>query len=301
MSEEIGIANTQLIGTSGVERSRLERQIENLVVEMESTETQLNTLEASNPTPNRHYLQLKEDLPKIDFVKQMNRVESILKRFNPDGGAALFLIQDSYSMAGAYLKARIQDCLGTKAKHYPVVFSLDTGVDERALLDRLAGYFDVQAISELNQYALAIVNKLCQSLRGGTTIFVELQKWDEVPDQDRVLSWFLEHFWIPLGQQLNAVSQTYRGFKVIAVIVSDTELSAECLELPCYCKSREFDSQKVVPLPLKNWEEGEIQHWLEIHQELSRSRSETLAKRIYQKSKNGIPQLVIGALIQEFT
>jgi inactive STAND/Effector-associated domain 9 len=280
-------------------RSRLQGQIDNLLDQMERAENELNNLELSESNLNRQYLSLQEDLPKIDFKEAMKIVEGILKQFDTEGGTALFLVEKSHAMAGTYCVARIRESLGTSTKKCPIEFSPDMGADERALLDRLAGYFDVEEVSDNQQYAQAIVKKICESSRGGTTFFIDLWQWDELLCPDQVLSWFLAHFWVPLSQGLQVVSQTYRGVKAIAVIVIDGDLPQECSKLPCYCTLANFDGQKIVKLPLRKWKLKEIQDWLELSPGLPIDKCKARAKKIYEKSENGSPLSVVAALEKE--
>lgn len=300
LSKEVSISQGQWkTSLDDIGRSRLQEKIDGLFEEMKKIENNLNNLESSEYSLNRQYLSLKEDLPKIDFKEAMKIVEGILKQFDTEGGTAIFLVEKSHAMAGAYCVARIRESLGTSAKKCPIEFSPDIGADERALLDRLAGYFDVEAVPDNQQYAQAIVKKICESSRGGTTFFIDLWQWDELHCQDQVLSWFLAHFWVPLSQGLQAISQKYRGVKAIAVIVVDGKLSPECSKLPCYCTHNDFDGQKIVKLPLRKWKLKEIQEWLELSPGFSIDKSKTRAKKIYEKSENGSPLSVVAALEKE--
>jgi hypothetical protein len=283
---------------SEVDRSRLGDLMDMRSDQMKQVETELNEL--GEPDFDCQYRRFKEDLPKIDFTKAMKIVDGILQQFGRDGGTALFLMEKSHAMAGTYCVDQIRGILGTDAKKCRIQFTPDKGLDERALLDCLAGYFKVTAISDNQQYAQAIVEAICTSSRTQRAVFIDLWQWDELLCQEQVLSWFLEHFWLPLRQRLQVVAQDYRGVRVVAVIVVENELSPECSKLPCYCTTyKKFDGQKIAKLPLKKWTVEEIQHWLEDYSGMPIDKCETRARKIYAKSMKGIPQLVVTALENE--
>jgi inactive STAND/Effector-associated domain 9 len=280
-------------------RSRLGKKIDCLLDEMDATESKLRKLESSESNFNRQCLSLAEDLSKIDFKEVMNIVDNIRQQIDQQGGTALFLVENSNSMAGTYCVDRIRESLGTVTKKCPIESSPDTGIDERALLARLASHFNVAAIPDNQQCAQAIVKEICESSRGGRTVFIDLRKWGRLLCQEQGLSWFLDHFWIPLGQGLQTVSQKYRGVKVVAVIVVNGTLPSQCSKLPHYCTHDNFDGRKIVKLPLKKWKLKEIRDWLEHYPGLPIDESKTRAKEIYNNSMKGIPQLVVTALENE--
>jgi hypothetical protein len=304
LSEEYIAVNGQLErNRNDSDFLRLEREAKVLFQRMEELHLELEELEATNSSSNQNYLNLQEKLSKIDFIEAMSIVESTMSQFGREGGAALFLIQNSYSMAGKLCISEIRERLvsGTSDfKHYPVELTPEGKLDEVGILERIARYVNVESILDKERYAQAIIGKICQSLQSGSVFFLELRKWDELSCQEQILPWFIDNFWTPLVCQLPTITTTYRKVKFIVILVSDTELSSDCLALPYYCKRGEFDPLKIINLPLNAWTQKDIEDWLDSYSGLPAYRIDSMAKKIYRASLKGIPTLVYNALLEEF-
>jgi hypothetical protein len=208
-------------------------------------------------------------------------------------------------MGGQWCIARVRDLLDEMTqdlKHYQIAFSDETGLDEEALLDRLAGYVGVHPVrGDLQQYAQAIIQRICESLQSGSVVFVELREWDYLSPQDRILPWFVDSFWKPLLSKLPEITQTRRRVKFVIMLVAEGTLPQECLAPPLSCTEDTFDREKILELPLRAWTKGEIQDWLEQFSGLVGPKIDQMAERVYSASLKGIPALVGEALIKHLS
>lgn len=187
-------------------------------------------------------------------------------------------------------------------RHIKIELSHGGNNSEYALLERFAGYLNYQAESTLTnkKYIEKIITKICQSLQTGSIIFIEINKWDILESQEKLIPWFVDEFWIPLIQQCQITTQQkeLRRVKFIAVIDSESQLSSKCTNLPYYCCQNNFDSKKMLRLPLNFWTQLDIQEWLDCYSGLQKPASEIdlIAKQIYNKTMNGVPSMVCEAL-----
>jgi hypothetical protein len=269
--------------------------------ELESTWDKLEVLEKSSDDAPRQYLNFKEDLPKIDFEEVMMEINGLIKSFKQERGDALLLLQGRLPMAGDLCLQRIRDEFKAKTgdfKDYKLEFYAGGDLNEYGWLHTLSGYFGlVVEDSRPKDLATLVIQKICQSVRAGSTIFLEIRKWDDLPCQEKTLAWFMQNFWIPLVQCLDDRT-TYQRVKFIAVLVVDEELSSDCFIGSC------LDEGPVVPfrwlkLPLCYWTQDEIQEWLESYPGVGNPHSLTLAKRFFKSSMGGMPRLVCDALEDE--
>lgn len=304
---EYELANQQINETNDeVERSRLQHKAENLYSQIEALDQELKQIDLKSINSNLRYLSLEQDLPKIDFDESMELIDQMIRGFRRGArGDALLLVQENLAMAGDLCIKRIQERLGQETgdfKHIEVEFSSEGCLDRVGFLEKLAEYFNVSFTKDPEkfeqEFIKMILEKICGSLQGGSILFLEVRKWDELPCQEDIFNWFIANFWIPLTACLETVTQTHRRVKFIGAIVADTEFPESCLDLPCLCT--DDNSPRMLLLPLRAWTVNEIQDWLESYPGLQSPRSTKLAQRIYRASMNGIPAMVYTALIQEF-
>jgi hypothetical protein len=287
-----------------VDGLRLEREADAIYEKMLKVDRQIKQLDETEQNPLQEHLELHKKLARLDFREVNQIIDSILARFGREGGAALFLLQQSYSMAGELCIAGIRDRLIEDCnifKHCPIDLAGRQGaITEQELLNAIAGYFQpIDQMPDLSQYAQAIVQKIRLSLESGSIILFELRRWDELDAQGRLLAWFIDRFWVPLSQELPNISQQYRRVRFIAIISSESTLSDECLNLPYYCDGNRVEGHKILELPLRNWTEEDLSDWLDRYSGLQASEIDRLAKRIYKASRSGIPQLAWGKLQEE--
>lgn len=172
---------------------------------------------------------------------------------------------------------------------------LGNDLNEYGWLEQLGRYVGLETSSSPKELAKLVIEKLCQSVKSGSTLFLEIRKWDDLPCQEETLAWFMEYFWLPLVNCLNDRTK-YPRVKFIAAIVVDTELSPACFEKKCLC---EETSLRWLKLPLRNWTQEEIQEWLECYPGIGNPRSIKLSERFFKASKQGIPSMVCQALERE--
>ncbi|NJM20449.1 MAG: hypothetical protein HC907_17935 [Richelia sp. SM1_7_0] len=289
------------------ERLLLKKQADDLLEQMQQVEEELGKLENSQDNYNQNYRNIQENLPQIDFRKAMHIIDIINNQFKRDVGAAFFLLEESYSMAGELLIYKIREELKSKTrnlKHIKVEISSNNSFDEFGLLASIGGYLSVSLTDDTNLIDCVnlIIQTISQSLQSGSVIFIEIKRWDCFPYQDKILSWFIEDFWCSLIHecQMVATQKQLLRIKFIAIIDSESKLAPECKELPFYCTQDDFTHTKILTLPLNIWELEDITTWLEYYSGLSAPQINLKAKQIYQKTMNGVPRMVCNLLEEEF-
>jgi hypothetical protein len=301
--KQLEAAYGRLAQITGADAVRVQDEIDDLLKKIETAEANLKQQETStnNSNPNRNYLQIEEKLHYLDFTRPKKTFHKILDFANQHNAAPPFLLQESYLKAGnLYISAirKYLDNLETQGelKYYRIILTDDRPVDEYGFLDGLAGYLGIKPIAELDkqpEYIKQIINKICKSVRGGTTIFIEFQAPNKILNPDQFLLWFIEHFWQKLLVCLPQISENYVNVKFITVLCFHKKLPRQCLSLSCYCNEKNPDRQKIIKIPLSNWQQSDIQHWLESSVGLTISRSQSLAENIYDTT-GGIPNVVIN-------
>lgn len=267
--------------------------------EMDKIWSRLDKLERRSSDLARQYLTFKEDLPQIDFAEVMDEVIGLIQSFR-QGGDVLLLLQESLSLSGDLCLQRIRDEFKRKTGNflpYRLEFYSGDSLNEYGWLETLGGYFGLVAGSHPEELAKSVIEKICQSVKSGSTVFLEIHKWDDLPCQEETLSWFMQHFWVPLIKCLEDRTK-YPRVKLIAAIVVEAELSPACFSQTCLCEP-ETSPFRWVKLPLRNWTQEEIQEWLECYPAIGNPRSISLSQRFFRASRNGIPSLVCQALEKE--
>jgi len=261
----------------------------------------LDEQERESNIPLRQYSMFTNDLPKIDFRDAMDEIVELLKSFRNSRGDVLLLLQQHLAMAGDLCLRRIQDDLKQATgdfKFYKLGFHSGESLDENGLLNQLAGHLNLVQEGDLELLADSIINKICNSVRSGSIIYLEIHKWDDFPFQRTTLSWFIQKFWIPLVTRLDDRAK-YACVKFVAVIVVDSELSPDCFESPCLCELDKHNLFRWLKLTLRNWTQEEIQEWLETYPGIGNPSSNSKAKNIFSGSLQGIPSLVRQKLEQD--
>lgn len=281
-------------------KETLRARRETIKREMVKVWNRLEELKRNSNDRARQYLTFKEDLPQIDFDEVMDEVGTLIRAFRQERGDVLLLLQESLSMSGDLCLQRIRDEFKRGTGHfirYELEFYSGEALNEYGWLQTLGGYFGLVGESRPEELAQSVIEKLCQSVKSGSTIFLEIRKWDDLPSQEKTLSWFMNHFWIPLVKCLDD-REKYPKVKFIAAIVVDSELSPDCFSEECLCEIQNVPF-RWLKLPLRNWTQDEIQHWLECYPGIGNPRSISLSQRFFRASMNGIPSLVCHALERE--
>jgi hypothetical protein len=294
LMEEYDAADGQLRRElSAANRVRIQREIDHLYEQMERVQAQLHQLESSGGDPNRRHLGFEDKIPEIDYEPAATIVQTILTGFDRRGGAALFLLQRSVPLGGVWFVTRMKRFLESRAtcvRHCRREIPPHGRWDEFGLLDLLADEFGVERVPEdADAYARAIIRAIRGFVRGSTTLLIDVRRWDDLCPQERVLPWFLEHFWTPLVHELPAITETYRNVKFVGILSASHEIPQTCLGPPYCCTPNDPDEKRVLELPLQKWTREEIQEWLEMFSSLPAPRIEQVAQRVYDNSAGGTP------------
>lgn len=297
--KEHGTVNKELGYLRGSEYEQKKLEAEIICQKMEEVDAELKALDQKSPDPNRKYLNLEEELQKIDFTEVKKVVERIISQINSEGGNASFLLQRSLLREGRLCLSQIKDELRRRTrdlKSYRIEFSGDTELNHIGLLNRLANHLGIEPNADPVEYSSSIQQAIVRALQSSSIVLIEIHKWGDLPFQREVLCWFLEKFWKPLLAQLPTIATTYSRVIFITVFVVDGEIKSDCLE---YCCTHDkCDGQKIIDLPLQDWTEDVIFDWLE-YMGRPKQQNKAIAKRIHEDS-GGIPMAICSALKDEF-
>jgi len=261
--------------------------------------SRLNELKHKSSDSGCQYLTFKEDLPQIDFDEVMCAVRDLTKSFRRERGDVLLFLQESLSMSGDLCLGRIREEFkrGTgDFKPYDLEFYSGDDLNEYGWLIQLGKYVGLETNLKPEELSKLVIEKLCQSVKSGSIILLEIRKWDDLPCQEETLAWFMEFFWIPLVSCLDDRIK-YQRVKFIATIIFEAEVSPAWFNVKWLCEGNQ--PFRWLNLPLRNWTQEEIQEWLEDYPKITNLRSIRLSKRLFNASKQGIPSMVCQALEKE--
>jgi hypothetical protein len=282
----------------------LKKELAEYFKELEQVENEIEILKSkdnSSVRPNQQHT-IYQNLSKINFREAKTIVNNILENcLGKQGGTALFLLQNTSLMRGDLCLADIQYSLSIKSYGRFKYCPIDPLVyisDERSLLNAIADYFKpVESHPNDQQYVQNIIDQISASVQGNSIVFFDFTNWDSLlENDDKLLSWFIQYFWHPLNEKHQEISQNYASVKFILFISLGSMASESYDHLSYCCNSEDFDSLKILKLPLQNWTEGDIDDWLQEIYGLSRKKSQELAKKIYKLSNPGIPVTVCSNL-----
>lgn len=304
LAEEIAQATSQLISTSNsVERSRLERQVEELYRQLENLEKDLTSHKSGVSSGSRRDRDWQEHLPRINFNEAIEITQDLLLSSNSNS-AALLLVANSHQMCGALCVSRIRDLLQESTadfKHFELECPLTSQFSQRWFIDSLARYVKLeQRPRSHKQAARKLVKKIAISMRSGNVLFFEIRGWDFDPDHSEMLTWLVEEFWIPITKALADLVGVYNRVRVVVLIMT-TEPLRRPLPPELSCNRASFEVERMLELPLQNWTRDEIHQWLESYSRLSLTTQEIskLTQRIFNSSDGGVPELVRSALANQ--
>lgn len=300
LEENINALGEQYNYTSNLaNRENLDRQIEKLFKELEKVENELKQIDS--PVKQEQIVNFSpQTLSKINFNEAKKTINYIIENcLGKQGGLALFLLQNTSLMRGDLCVAETQYCLSSKSygrfKYCPIDPLLRPDIsDERSLLNAIADYFKpIESHPNDQQYIQNIIEKIGTSVQGGSIVFFEFNNWDSITENDdKLLSWFIKYFWNPLKQKHQEISQEYSWVKFMLFISISSTIPESYSNLNYCCSYENFDSLKIIELPLKNWNTTDIDDWLQKIYGLSKSKSKEIARKIYKLSNNGIPVIV---------
>lgn len=305
--EDLAAIDAQLAGSlSKVDELKLNRAAENLLSEIEELEKKLSEMDAKDDNSNVRHLHLEKSFQKIDFSKAKKIARSINDKLSNDSGAILLFLQRSTKQKGSYCINEVLDLLVSDRKigedilgdfrPYPVdLGSPISEFNEIEFSRRLASHLD----SDSEKCLPSIIEKLCSSLRGGSTVFIRIESWDSVTDQENFLDWFLEEFWQPLISELNSVFNEFSRIRFIVALIAKRQVF-DCSSLTSsFCTEDAFEPCKAIELPLPNWTIDDIRTWLINNQGLSNSDSEKFASQIHGESE-GTPDTICSILEKKY-
>lgn len=294
----------------------LDEQLKQLEQEIEAAERKLSQFDLAPPLdpvlpavdPNRRHLALQENLPYIDFKRAMGDFDDVLERFGTPVGAALFLLQNNSSMRGRLCVEQMRESLrkrpAVQVRQCPIMFSDEASPDARGLMHRLAGHFGEASTPDLDQCAQAVIARICGWLQDNSIVFIEVYECDALPAQD--LSWFIDHFWVRLVQQLQTISQKYGNVLFVGVLVANGKIRGKLPAELC-CTRKQFSREKILELPLQNFKVSDIEGWLTTFAETlfpgikpPLAERAQIAMRIFNDSRKGEPAMVCQNLMDRF-
>ncbi len=290
-----------------VDKQTLRNQANELEKEIRETENKLTSLESTDSNIQPGHSQIRRPVPvhRIDFRESMTTVKNIVREFGQEGGAALFLMQNCYPMAGECCIAQMRDFLKKEThpnnfRYFPIYLSKETQPNEYGLLNRLGGHVGIQFCSaDLERHAQEIIGKICGMIQSGAIVFIVLNEWDILVEmQGSVLHQFLNLFWQPLVNKLPIENK--RRIRFISVITSRGEISPSCREPSFCCTEAKFSFERILELPLRHWKYEDIQDWLETYSGWDAPQIDLFTQHIYNASMDGIPQLIYRTLLEHF-
>jgi hypothetical protein len=285
---------------------KFSRKAERLIKEIQNLYNQLSELDKNSSSVNVRHLNLEKSFQKIDNELSKQIARKVNADLGDRSGAILLFLQQCTMQKGMYCLNEVLDLIISDRKigdeiigdFRPYPIDLDSAIskfNENEFSKTLASHLGQE--SEVN--LCNSIKTLCSSLKGGSTIFIEIKSWDRVAENDVFLKWFIEEFWQTLICQLEPIFQEYSKIRFIVALIARSEVFPDCSSLDYFCKQNPFDYRKIIELPLPNWTVEDIQNWLINVKGFSNVESLRLANSIHKESK-GIPQVVCSILEEKF-
>jgi hypothetical protein len=281
---------------------QFEHEIEALEAKIRENSVPYSLLD-SHRNNNVRYSQMEQALREIDYKALRTTFEEVLARFRVHGGAVLLLIKDSYNLYGDLsieilrdrLK-RIDPSLPTRRITFPWI------TDRSEILRRLGGIFGVDPLpTDHESWASAIIETICRSASNGTVVFLEFKNCDQLQPQEQILNWFLTKFWQPLTIAWDNVRDSFSSVKCIIVMTWDRSYSLAHLPTNLCCLSLEqFETGRILELPLGMWTEEDIREWMAEHGRVGPDKRETLLADTIAIA-NGVPRTTYTYLLERLT
>lgn len=299
-----------------VTRQRIKRQIEDLDIEIAELDEKIRLCElgATQAAAQQRRKHLESDIPKINFTEVFEVLTQITERTKAEqGGAALLMLQNAHAMGGTLCMGRVKRLLseGTSDfRHYEIGLTSGDRLDPWTVMRRLGSYLgcappEVEASPlQLQDYVQSLRSTLEGSVQCGSIILLEIRTWDHHTLPTVFLPWFVRDFWTPLVQRLPDIARKNPLVTVICVIVAHTPVQMTDFDPALQCCDDTFDPAKLLPLPLRCWNQNEIRDWLIRYSGLGApaigvepAQIATMAERIYLAAGNGQPMSVRQTLL----
>jgi hypothetical protein len=304
---ELAAIESQLTGTlSAVDELRLTNQAEATFQKIEDLEKKLKELDSQEASSNIRHLNLEKSFQKIDNELSKKIARNVNIEFGDNSGAILLFLQRCTKQKGIYCLNEVLDLIISDRKigddiagdfrAYPIdLGSTISKFNENEFSQRLASY-----LSQESEVPLCnSIRHLCSSLKGGSTIFIEIKNWDSVLEKDIFLKWFIEEFWQTVICELEPIFKEYSKIRFIVALVAKSMVFPDCSSLNYFCQNNSFDCRKILELPLPDWTVEDIKSWLINFKGLSNKDSFNLANQIYDESE-GTPSVICSILEKEF-
>lgn len=279
----------------------LQKQLELIEAEIEETEQALTTLDAQSQNANRQYLDFEDKIHRLDYSEVRTLLDGTVKQSRKEGSLGLFLLHNGNALGGRWCLDLIRKELKEATndfKHFEIGFIKQDKLDEFVMLDRLAGKLNIEAVThDAEAYAKEVIRKICGSLQLGSVVLIEVHQWDYFAQQQQMLTWFVEKFWLQLVCEFKA-SQTHRNVKVMAVLVADSTIPDNCWQVHC-CGENDVASEKLALLPLRHWKRDEVEDWISNYGGVNWNEQKLtqMTDLIFNASSGGFPSLIYQALI----
>ncbi len=299
-----------------VTRQRIKRQIEDLDIEIAELDEKIRLCElgAVQATAQQRRKHLESAIPKINFTEVFETLAQITERAQAEqGGAALLMLQNAHAMGGELCMGRVKRLLSEETsdfRHYEIGLTSGDRLDPWTVMRRLGGYLgcappEAEASPlQLQDYVQSLRSTLEGSVQCGSIVLLEIRTWDHHTLPTVFLPWFVRDFWTPLVQRLPDIARKNPLVTVICIIVAHTPVPMADFDPALQCCDDTFDPTKLLPLPLRCWEQVEIYDWLLRYSGLSApeigveaAQFAAMAERIYLAAGNGQPMSVRQALL----
>jgi hypothetical protein len=305
---ELAAIESQLQGTlSKLDELKLENQAEAILQKIEDIDAKLKKLDTKNPNYNIRYLSLDKSFQKIDNEVGKKIAQSVNSEFGDNSGAILLFLQRCTRQKGIYCLNEVLDLIISDRKvgdeiigdFRPYVIDLGSAISRFNKIEfskRLASHFSESLEVSLH----SSLRTLCSSLRGGSTVFIKIENWDQVIEKDIFLNWFMVEFWEVVIHELDSIFQEYSKIRFIVALIAKSQVFPDCSSFSEYfCTNNIFDHRKIIELPLSDWTVEDIKKWLINFQGLSNAESLQLAMQFHGESE-GTPSVVCSILEREF-
>lgn len=285
---------------------KLSRKAERLSKEIQNLYDQLSELDKNSSNTNVRHLSLEKSFQKIDNEHSKKIAKSVNIELGDNSGAILLFLQRCTKQKGIYCLEEVKDIMISDRKigddiigdfrPYPIdLGSAISEFNENEFSKRLASHFSQESEVPLCNS----IKTLCSSLKGGSTIFIKIENWDNVSEKEIFLKWFIENFWQTLICELEPIFQEYSKIRFIVALVAKSQIFPDCSLSDYFCINNPFDYRKIIELPLPDWTVEDIKNWLINFKGLSNVASLQLANQIYNESE-GTPLAVCSILENKF-
>ena len=273
--------------------------------EIQTLQEELEKAEKIQGEPNRRHLNVEEELSEFDFTETVEIFEKIIGKFDKNGGAALFLLQNSLSMGGERAIVRLRELLSKKTRrskfHSHAIELSFREKNEIGLLRKLVHCFNLDSNPEYRERCTQdIIRKIHNSVPfpgSGHIIFIELKQCDLILNQEDTMSWLIKKFWVPLVKELPNTSKNHPYVKFVILMVTDIIIGKDFIINNC-CKFEDFNPEKIVNLPLNKCELNEIEELLYSKFEYHPDDAANIARTVYIASEQGRPDYVYQKLMK---